>query len=270
MGRSVRIRAFIAACVAIEAFALVHPGPSASQVLPEDSALSRPAVEALVDLAIRAYGGEEALAAAGQVVQRGSVTSTMRGGIGGRLVRVYERPIRLRVEIDYPGAETEVRILDGGRGWRNGGEASGPMYRSMLLQAARLGMPAVLSEFRASLEDRGTVAREGRERRMLALSFHRGLEVIAEIDPETGHVLRSEGTISSPDGEVTLRFATEYSDFREVEGILVPFHEVNWAQGRRTGETQLESVKFETDLPPGTFHPPIEKADEAEVRRTRI
>lgn len=269
LGRSTPIRRMIAACLAIGSLALARAEPAASQVVQRDSTDSRLEMEALVELAIRAYGGEEALATAGQVVQRGSVTSTMRGGVGGRLVRVYQRPIRLRVEIDYPGGETEVRILDGGRGWRNGGEASGPMYRAMLLQAARLGMPAVLSEFRSSLEDRGSVDRDGRERRVLALSFHRGLEVIAEIDPETGHVLRSEGSIHDAEGETTLRFATEYSDFREVEGILVPFHEVNWAQGRRTGETQLESVEFETDLPPGTFHPPIEKADEPEVRRTR-
>lgn len=262
-------RRIIAGCFTIGSVALVRAGLASAQVAPEDSATSRPAVEALVDLAISAYGGEEALATAGKVVQRGTVTSTMRGGVEGRLLRMYQRPVRLRVEIDYPGTDAEVRILDGGRGWRNGGEASGPMYRAMLLQAARLGMPAVLSEFRASLKDRGIVEREGRERRVLALNFHRGLEVRAEIDPATGRVLRSEGTISSPDGNVTLRFATEYSDFREIDGILVPFHEVNWAQGRRTGETRLDSVEFEMDLPPGAFHPPVENSEDPELRRTR-
>jgi hypothetical protein len=267
--KSVRFRGAGGRCLVAGVWVLVVSAPGPAQVATPETASAQPTLEALLDLSIRAYGGEDALAGAGESLQRGTVTSAMRGGAEGRLLRVYQRPIRLRVEIDYPGNETEVRILDGGRGWRNGAAASRPMYQSMLLQAARLGMPALLSEFRDGLEDRGSVQREGKERRVLALEFHRGLEIQAEIDPETGRVLRSEGSISAPGGNVVLRFATEYSDFRRVDGLLVPFHEVNWAQGRRTGETQLETVEFGVSLPPGAFHPPVENPDDREVRRTR-
>lgn len=131
------------------------------------------------------------------------------------------------------------------------------MYQAMLLQAARLGMPALLDDFRSSLVALGTVERRGRTLQVLGMEFHRGLEVRVEIDPESGRVLRSEGTMEGPGGDVAVSFATDYSDFREVDGALVPFLEVNWAQGRRTGRTQLEEVEFPSEPPAGAFHPPV-------------
>lgn len=230
---------------------------------------NRAEIESLVDLAIEAYGGRQALASTMNMVQRGSVTSSMRGGTEGRFLRIYQRPIRLRVEIAYPGVENEERILDGGRGWRNGGRTDGALYQAMLLQAARLGMPALLDDFRSSLEDLGTVERGGRTLQVLGMEFHRGLEVRVEIDPESGRVLRSEGTMEGPGGDVAVSFATDYSDFREVDGALVPFHEVNWAQGTKTGRTQLEKVEFPSEPPAGAFHPSVRPEHDPDGDRVR-
>lgn len=193
----------------------------------------------------------------------------MRSGATGKIVRLYERPVRLRVGIEYPGDESEVRILDGGRGWRNGAAASGPMYQAMLLQAARLGLPAILLAFQAELQDLGEIERGGVRLRAIGLEFHQGLSVTAEIDPESGRIVRSAGTISGRDGRPALTFATEYSDFRDVDGVLVPFHEVNYAQGRRTGETRLDSVELLQDVPAGSFRPPVDTGPAPESQRTR-
>jgi hypothetical protein len=232
-----------------------------------DGALS---LEVLIGRSIEAYGGEELLVGARRIFQEGTVTSTMRQGAGGRIVRLYERPVRLRVEIEYPGNESEVRILDGGRGWRNGGPVSGPMYQAMLLQAARLGLPAILIDFQASLQDLGEVERDGQRLRAVGLDFHQGLRVTVEIEPVSGRILRSEGTISGQDGRPVLTFATEYADFQDVDGFLVPFHEVNYAQGRRTGETRLDSVELLQEIPAGSFHPPVDSSsDPRESQRTR-
>lgn len=226
-------------------------------------------VASLIVLSVDAYGGEVALTAATRMIQTGTVTSTMRSGAAGQIVRLYERPVRLRVGIEYPGDESEVRILDGGRGWRNGGPVSGPMYQAMLLQAARLGLPTILLEFQTSVQDLGEIERDGSRLRAVGLEFHQGLTVTAEIDPKSGRILRSAGTISGPDGRPALTFATEYSDFRDVDGVLVPFHEINYAQGRRTGETRLDSVELLQEIPAGSFHPPVDTSPSPEDQRTR-
>ena len=262
----VRIRGWIAVALFQAILPMPVVGQESGPTGEADGALS---LELLIGRSIEAYGGEEVLGRAGGVVQEGTVTSAMRQGAGGRIVRLYERPIRLRVEIKYPGNESEVRILDGGRGWRNGGPASGPMYQAMLLQAARLGLPAILIDFQASLQDLGEVDRDGQRLRAVGLEFHQGLRVTAEIDPDTGRILRSEGTISGQGRRPALTFATEYADFREVDGVLVPFHEVNFAQGQRTGETRLESVELVKEIPAGSFRPPVDPGSNPESQRVR-
>ncbi len=260
----VRIRSWLLLALA----PAVLPAPAAGQESrltgAADGALS---LEVLIERSIEAYGGEQVLGGAGRMVQQGTVTSTMRQGAGGRIVRLYERPIRLRVEIEYPGNESEVRILDGGRGWRNGSPASGPMYQAMLLQAARLGLPAILIDFQASLQDLGEVERNGQRLRAVGLEFHQGLRITAEIDPASGRILRSEGTISGQGGRPALTFATEYADFREVDGVLVPFHEVNYAQGSRTGETRLDSVELGRQFP-SACRPRIDPGEPARTNLT--
>ncbi len=252
----------------VASITLLLPHPLVAQDAARDRGDPADSIERLVRRSIDAYGGEDALRAAAIVVQRGTVTSSMREGPPGALVRIYERPIRLRVEIEYPESEPETRILDGGLGWRNGLRASGPMYDAMLLQAARLGLPMILLDFVDSLEDHGELVREGSRRRVIGLGFHGGLHVKAEIEAATGRILRTEGTIEGGSGRPPLTFATEYAGFRDVGGVLVPFHEVNFAQGTRTGETRIESVELLDRVPSGTFHPPVAPPPGSDARRS--
>jgi hypothetical protein len=210
-------------------------------------------VAALLRRCVDAYGGRAALARAGTTRQEGRVTSLLHPGQDGRIVRLYERPGRLRVETLYPDGAGEARVLDGGRGWRNGEEVAGPRLAAMLLQAFRVDVPALLSAWEAKVEDRGPGEVEGRKVRLLAIEPAPGLALVAEVDVETGRVLRSRG--ASVDPGMPLAFETTYGDFRKVEGVLVPHHERNWANGRSTGETVLEKVEFPKSLPAGSFRP---------------
>lgn len=231
------------------------PATAAGQETPESGL--EPVGEVL-DRVRTAYGGEAAVGATGRMLQRGTVTSRMHAGAEGRIQRFFERPGRLRVEIEYPGSEPEVRILNGRDGWRNGLRSAGPMYSAMLLQAARLDLPGVLVEFRDRLTDLGEVERDGARRRAIALDFHGGLRLVVEVAVESGRVLRSEGLVLGPEGQAVLSFATEYDDFRQVDGSLVPFRETNYAQGMRTGETRLDTVDLVGEMPEATFRPSAE------------
>jgi hypothetical protein len=229
------------------AFALALAAPAAAGA-PSD----HPAVTVVVDRCVEAYGGKKALARAASVRQEGRVTSLLHPGATGRITRAYERPGRLRVEIAWPGDEPEVRILDGSRGWRNGEEVESARLASMLLQAARLDLPALISAWRARLQDLGSAEVDGKVLRVLALRPAPGIVVEAALEERTGLIVRSRG--SSRDAAMPLEFVTSYGDFRKVDGLLVPFHEDNWANGRSTGETNLDKVEL-VPLPPGTFRP---------------
>lgn len=218
---------------------------------------AEPGTDALLDRVTRAYGGVEALSRAAAVRQTGRLTAAMRGPREGTILRAYGRPDRLRVEIAFPGEEKEVRVLDGPRGWRQGREAAGGPYDAMVLQAARLDLPWLLQERKGQVKELGTLTRDGKERRVLEMPLSGTMTVLAEIDPESGRILRSSGTVISQMGSrlVPLEFATEYDDFRTAGGVLFAFRERNFAQGHPTGDTVLSGVEVLPSLPGDTFRP---------------
>lgn len=211
-------------------------------------------IDRLVAKTVKAYGGEEALRNAPAVRHTGQVTSRMRGGAAGSIVREFERPNRLRVVIRY-GSETEDRVYDGKTGWRQGKIVTGPPLDAMVLQAARMGLPLILLDRKRDLVDRGRTTFEGKEIRTLELPLGSGLALTVDIDPASGHIVRSSGRGGDRGGGVPLEFVTSYMDFRMVDGLLHPFREGNFANGFVTGETTLSRVEVLKSLPPGTFRP---------------
>jgi len=145
-----------------------------------------------------------------------------------------------------------VRLLSGGRGWREGQEVQGPPLMAMLLQGARLDLPALLRAAGDRVADGGLVQHEGKALRALRVALGAGLTVEADLDPATGRILRSRGASSGPP---SVEFVTTYSDFREVDGALVAFHERNWANGATTGETVLSLTSFLDQVPDEAFRP---------------
>jgi hypothetical protein len=208
------------------------------------------ALAPLLDRVVAAYGGRAALEKVRAVKEEGTVTSMMHPA-PGRIVRVFQRPGSLRVEIAYPEGSPEVRVVHGGHGHRDGQEVTGPAHAAMVLQAARLALPLALVQKGARVADRGTIERDGQTRRAVALALPGALELVAEIDPASGRIVRSSGAMPGPGGK--MEFATAYSDFRPVAGVLFAHHEESWAGGQHTGATELQRVEILPAAPPGTF-----------------
>jgi hypothetical protein len=208
-------------------------------------------VAALLRRCLAAYGGPTALQAASKVRQEGTVTSIRHPGEQARLVRTYDRVRGLRVQVGWRD-RPESRLVVQGRGWRDGEEVQGPPLTAMLLQAARLDLPALLQASAATVLDRGTIRHEGRTLRALAVVLQPGVSVEADLDPGSGRILRSRGAAAGPP---SVEFVTTYDDFRTVDGVLVPFREGNWANGAATGETVLRTVRFLYAAPEATFTP---------------
>ncbi len=212
-------------------------------------------LDGLLDRTLKAYGGVDVLRKAAAVRATGKVTSLLRGGLAGNIVREFERPDRLRVFIRYGATDTEVRVYDGKTGWREGKAVTGPPLDAMVLQAARLALPLILSDRKAKLVDRGTSTVDGEELRTLDLPLGNGLMLTVGIDPVSGRIVRSSGAGGMGTGGRPLEFITRYSDYRFVDGALHPFREENYANGFVTGRTTLDRVEALDSFPPGTFRP---------------
>ena len=181
----------------------------------------------IVDDVIAAYGGADAWKKVKSFRQVGTVASPMRPAPGD-VTRLWTRPDKLTIEIVYPTSK-ETRIVDGDHGTQNGKEASGMGLAAMRLQAARLALPALLIDRKADVK-----VRDGN---VLEVTIAPAMTVTMEIDPKTNRVLRS---VSKAEG---IEFATAYSDFKSVEGLLFPFSEENFANGTKTATTTLTKIE---------------------------
>jgi hypothetical protein len=208
---------------------------------------------ALLAKVVAAYGGEAALAKVGGYRMEGTLTSSMRGT--GPFVRLFQRPSRLRVELDYPG-HPESRILDGARGWRSDGQGNllpseGPLLGSMVVQAARADLPWLLLERRQDLR---LLAPPGDAAvRVIEIGLGPGLALTVAVDAASGRIVRTAGTINTP--AMQTGFTTEYADFRSVDGVLFPFRESNGAGGQSTGDTVVTKVTLNPRLTDADFRP---------------
>lgn len=225
--------------------------PAAAPLSAAEPAVKQPG--ALIDTVLAAYGGKAALDTVKAYRMEGSVSSVMRGA--GALVRTFARPDRLKITLDYPN-HPEARILDGGKGWRSDGRgnmpaAEGFLLTSMALQAARADIPWLLDEKRATVKllapmDNGRL--QG-----LEIPLGEGLTLTVYVDTATKRVVRSSGVLDAPG--MKTNFATDYSDFRTVAGILFPFREANFASNQSTGDTVITRVTVNPALTDMDFRP---------------
>ncbi len=211
-------------------------------------------VAELVDHVIDAYGGEAALDAAQSFRQSGETVSFLRGGAKGRIVRTFQAPDRLRVEIVYPGEAPEMRVLDGDRGWQQGQEAPPALVDAMRLQAARLALPLLLRDAGRQVKDLGTTsAQDGRSVRSLGLALAGGLALFVDIEVPGYRILSSRGLMRR--AGTAMEFGAVYHDFRRLSGVLVPGREEQHAMGQHIGYTVIEKNEILHDLDPASFRP---------------
>lgn len=212
-------------------------------------------VSAFVDRIVTAYGGAASLSQGGVVRQSGHTVSMMRGGATGDLVRLFQPPDKLRVEIVYPDEEPEVRVLDGERGWNKGVEVTAPMHGAMRLQAARMALPLILLDEKAKVMDKGMAKGPNDEDlRVLELPLGRHLVLFVGADPASGRILVSRGQLYLGDG-TAMEFATTYSRFETRNGRLFAAKEEQFAMGVYTGFNLIENVEFVDVVGPETFQP---------------
>jgi hypothetical protein len=209
----------------------------------------------LVEKMGEAYGGRAALEKLGTVRESGTVQAAMRMGSSGPVMRLFARPLQLRVEV----GTNEVRLVDGPKGWRNGKEVKGMQYEAMVLQAVRLDLPWQLLTHKDKLVEKEPRELDGKRLRVVELPLENGLSVSAGIEPDTGHILWSSSD-SAGGAMGGMNFETHYDDFRKVDGVLFAFKEVNFANGTKTAETTLGKIELLKSSPEGAFEPQPPKA----------
>lgn len=216
------------------------------------SVFGAPPSKQLIDKVIKTYGGEQAWKKVAGLRESGKVLSAMQGE--GTVVRTWQNPDKLRIEIDYADNH-ETRVVSGLSGWRDGEPVGGPQLDAMILQRARIALPLLLIRHRADLRDLGTGERNGKIVHILQVPMTSYMNTEVEIDETTAQIVRSVGRAAIPGTTAQIEFIAVYDDFRKVGGLLFPFHEDNFASGHHTGVTSIEKIEILKSVPTETFRP---------------
>jgi CubicO group peptidase (beta-lactamase class C family) len=166
---------------------------------------------------------------------------------------------RLRIRIDLGRFGEILTVLDGNRAWTDSSMEMAPLRElsGEELRQTQLEHPAVLfGDWRAYF-DKVDVIRAGRVNDRAAYAVRLTAEGLPDrtvaVDAETGDVLRIDRIMILPGDIGRLPVTTTYGDFREVDGVRVPFRsvETNEQMGRTVFETL--GVEHDVELPAGTF-----------------
>jgi hypothetical protein len=123
----------------------------------------------------------------------------------------------------------------------------------MKLQAARSMVPWILDERRTEIQVISALEQEGRRFPGLQLDLGEGLALRVYVDPETHHVVQTQGLLDM--GGMATHFETTYADHRRVGGVVFAMRETNFASGVETGRTVIENVMLDPEITDGGFAP---------------
>lgn len=207
-----------------------------------DGALTGAELDAYVDSVIEAYGGAKQVAKLARHRIEGKVAAHMRGG-SGTFRRDFVAPDSLRVELVYADRD-ELRVLAGEQGWRGDAAsllpAQGMPHTAMVYQMVRASAPWFIHQRRAQLVHAGDGERDEVKHRVLRLKWSDALTVDFWVDDTTRLVTKVEGTLTA--GRASMTFATHYTKFERVGGLMVPHTEESVVRGQLTGTATVTKV----------------------------
>jgi hypothetical protein len=211
---------------------------------------------ALVASILAAYGGEKTLAEVHSVYSKGSIHTFLRDE-KGISTRYFKHPRKLRAELFYPHA-SETRIINGYQGWRGSDtrtmrEVTGPPYLAMVYQFKHLDFPFGFLDKGYTITGLGTEQLRGITVEVLQVSDDEGPTMRVYVDASSHLIARVAAVFNF--GPVTSELSAEFSDYRDVAGIKVPFSIINYSGKTRLAETTIIEVRFNTEMPETLFRP---------------
>jgi len=244
----------------------------------------QPSPDTIIDKYLQAIGGTERLASVKSYVAKGASVGFGGFGGGGRVQIFAKFPDQRTTAIDFPDSPTRgisVRSYNGREGWLvtpltvlgeyplTGGELDGakldaelafPAQIKEVLTNLRVSMPATISDLpgpssQASKEVSMVAVGQDRLVNVVQGTGPRGILATLYFDQESSLLLRVVRYGKSPIGRVPTQ--VDYADYRDVNGIKMPFRMVfAWMDGRdaiQLSEVQtnvpIDAAKFERPIP---------------------
>ena len=205
--------------------------------------------KALIARAIEAKGGLKKLQGIRTVRAEATTTVSGRGGnVPLATTTSVEYPGRFRMDVETPAGRL-TQVFADGTYWiqdsRGVAEPDAPVRDAIHDALRRDTIPLLLQAVSGALVVRGADADPPLQAVVLSS---------ADLAPVTLFINRDSGLIERVQYETADGLATEeYSDYRRVEGVRVPFHTVVKRPGAAAVERDIHKIHFNVPLPAGIF-----------------
>lgn len=208
---------------------------------------------AILDRYIKVTGGADAYNAIKNRVSHATLNFETQG-ITAAVTVYLARPRNMYTVTDIQNLGKIEQGTDGEVVWEMN-PMSGPKIqegdlRALMLRGANLDTQVKWREAYNSAELAGTDEVDGEPCDKVVLTPAEGKPETRCYDKETGLLVRTEITVPTPAGEIPMTVFT--SDYKEVDGILLPFHSRIDIMGQ-TRTLTLEKVEHNVEIEPDRF-----------------
>lgn len=231
---------------------LVLPGPAGG-----------PTAAQILDKYLAAVGGAQRAAAIKSFVAKGMYSGYGPEGFP-RPVEIYgQAPNRKTVRVVDPQAGDNITVFNGTAGWQ-----SAPFKPIDVLEFHGAELDSLRADaelmFPANIKSLLTAMRTSNDfindRTVLVVQGNKGNAIVTlYFDEETGLLTRAVRSTPSPVGRLPVR--VDYSDYRDVNGVKMPFKwELKWLDGRSNFEIEgyqanvnIDAARFNRPAPPKPY-----------------
>ena len=215
-----------------------------------------PKAETILDKSIEATGGKAAYQKIHNEISTGSMSVS---GLSGTATIYRAEPDKMLTEINF---DAIGKISEGSNGkiaWSNSA-VQGPHIKEgdekdMALMMAKFDADVNWRDQFTKVETVGAETVEGKDCYKLSLTPKFGKPMTRYYDKKTGLLVKSEMTVKSPMGEMTVESTAD--DYRKEGDILTAHKLTNKAMGQQFGIT-IEKVQYNVDIPGTKWELPAE------------
>ncbi|MGH9789460.1 MAG: M16 family metallopeptidase [Candidatus Acidiferrales bacterium] len=214
----------------------------------------------LIEKAVAARGGLETLQSVRDLTVLSRVVQETPAGTMNLTIKLYfVLPDKLRQDIVAPVGEFNL-ALDGQSGWQKGPQGVGPAppvfiraLRMVLARNLENLLPALLAG-EGTAQFLETETHDGRPADAVLVVDAAGHSIRMLVDQETGYVVKQAYEGEAPGGPVAEERI--FSDFRTVNGLVLPHKTVVFQDGRQTSEATVVHIEINTGVDPALFEQP--------------
>lgn len=221
-------------------------------------------VETIIKQNIAARGGLQQIEKVNTIQMSGFATMN---GINAPFSIMMERPGKLRIELHMQN-DTIVQAYDGHTGWARIPQATGSIIRQMtpseaqsLKDEADFDGPLIHYKQKGNkVALQGKVTGNNSTSYKLLVTNPEGEKTTMLVDTHTYHIIREitqkKVAASNPVSSYMAKIETNYSNFRHVQGLVLPYSIETLVDGRKISHLRIDDIQLNKNFPDSLFEMP--------------